>query len=125
MNHQSPVWSWRINCVCSSHKFCSAVVNVMTAKYINILAGEHLKRIINGFLTKWDFPQCIGAIDSNHIPIIAQKEHPLDYFNRKGYHSVLLQAPVDHKLRFLDIYVGWPHRVVMADTRTLEIQGDK
>ena len=33
------------------HEFCSAVVNNMTAKYINIPAGEHLRRIINGFLT--------------------------------------------------------------------------
>ena len=102
------------------HEFCSAVVNVMTAKYINIPAGEHLKRIINGFLTKWDFPQCIGAIDGSHIPVIAPKEHPLDYFNRKGYHSVLLQALVDHEYRFLDIYVGWPGSVhdarVLADS---------
>ena len=63
------------------HKFCSPVVNVMTTKYINIPAGEHLKRIIYEFSTKWDFPQCIGAIDGSHIPIIAPKEHPLDYFN--------------------------------------------
>ena len=99
------------------HEFCSAVVNVMTAKYMNIPAGEHLKRIINGFLTKWDFPQCVGAIDGSHIPIIAPKEHPLDYFNRKGYHSVLLQALIDHEYRFLDIYVGWAGSV--HDARVL------
>ena len=99
------------------HKLCSSVVNDMTAKYIQIPAEEHLRRIINGFLTKWDFPQCIGAIDGSHIPNIAPKEHSLEYFNRKGYHSVLLRVLIDHEYRFLDIYVCWPGSV--QDARIL------
>ena len=53
------------------------------------------------------FPQCIGAIGGSHIPIIGPSENPLDYYNRKGYHSVILQALVDHEYKFLDVYVGW------------------
>ena len=33
---------------------------------------------------------------------------PVDYFNRKGFYSIVLQAVVDYKKKFLDICVGWP-----------------
>ena len=63
-------------------------------------------------MSKWGVPQCVGAIDSTHIPIIAPKNNPLDYYNRKGYHScVVLQALVDHEYKFLDVCVGWPDSV--------------
>ena len=103
------------------HDFCCAVVTHMAAKYIKVPTGPQLRKITDGFYTKWGFPQCIGAIDGSHIPIIAPKENPLDYYNRKGYHSVLLQALVDHEYRFLDVYVGWPGSV--HDARVLANSG--
>jgi len=39
------------------------------------------------------------------------KENALDYYNRKGYYSVILLALVDHEYKFLDVYVGWPDSV--------------
>ena len=33
---------------------------------------------------KWDFPQCFGAIDGSHIPIIAPTHSPTDYYIVKG-----------------------------------------
>ena len=82
------------------------IVEQLTAQYICVPSGQGLKRIVNGFQYKWGFLQCVGAIDGTHIPIISTKEDPLDYYNRKGYHSVILQALVDHEYKFLDIYVG-------------------
>ena len=51
------------------------------------------------------------AVDGSHIPIIAPILCPKDYFNGKGFHSVILQGLVDHEYRFLDINVGWPGSV--------------
>lgn len=31
----------------------------------------------------------IGAIDGMHIPIIAPRLHAADYYNRKGFQSIL------------------------------------
>ena len=31
----------------------------------------------------------------------------VDYFNRKGFYSIVLQAVIDHNKKFLDICVGW------------------
>lgn len=107
-----------ISTVCVAvHDVCNAIVENLAAEYIRIPTGQGLRRIVSGFLSKWNFPQCVGAIDGSHIPIIAPSENPLDYYNRKGYHSIVLQALVDHEYRFLDVYVGWPGSV--HDARVL------
>jgi DDE superfamily endonuclease len=48
----------------------------------------------------------IGCIDGSHIPIRAPHDSPSSYVNRRGFHSILLQAVCDHELRFLDCYAG-------------------
>ena len=37
-------------------------------------------------------PDVIGAIDGCHIPIKAPRENDSEYINRKGFHSLQLQA---------------------------------
>ena len=69
------------------------------------------KEVINGFETKWGFPQCVGAIDGSHIPVQAPLLNHTDYFNRKGWYSMLIQAVVDHRYLFRNINVGWPGSV--------------
>jgi len=37
--------------------------------------------------------------------------NPTDYYNRKGWYSIILQAIIDHKYIIRDICVGWPGSV--------------
>ena len=53
--------------------------------------------------------QCI--IDGTHIPIISPQECLADYYNRKDWHSILLQGAIDHNGLLIDINVGWPGQV--------------
>ncbi|XP_071810727.1 uncharacterized protein [Apostichopus japonicus] len=55
----------------------------------------------SSFENRWGFPQCVGAIDGSHIPIISPTDHPADYYNRKGFHSIVLQAVVDFRYRYV------------------------
>jgi len=47
------------------------------------------------------FPGVVGAIDGSHIPIKAPTKYPADYFNRKHFYSIVLQAVCDHDGKFL------------------------
>uniref|UniRef100_A0A3B4BQI8 DDE Tnp4 domain-containing protein n=1 Tax=Pygocentrus nattereri TaxID=42514 RepID=A0A3B4BQI8_PYGNA len=73
----------------------SAIVRILKPLLIKVPKGNHLRNIVNGFRDKWGFPQCAGA----------------DYYNRKGYYSILLPGVADHKLMFWDISVGCPGKV--------------
>ena len=90
---------------------CASIVKRLLPEYIKIPTGEALTEVIEGFKVDHGFPQCVGAVNGTHIPIISPHECPADYYNRKGWHSIILQGVVDHKGRFVDVYVGWPGRV--------------
>lgn len=38
-------------------------------------------------------------------------KNAVDYYNRKGFHSVILQGVCDNKKRFIDVHIGVPGRV--------------
>ena len=78
---------------------CQAIVDVLLPGIIKWPTGDYLKAVIEGFETKWRFPQCAGAIDGTHIPIVALTACPADYSNRRGFYSLLMQVIVDHRYR--------------------------
>ncbi|XP_062509097.1 uncharacterized protein LOC134185332 [Corticium candelabrum] len=82
----------------------------MLEKYIRFPTGEELAEVIYGFRMKWCFPQCVGAIDGTHIPVAAPELNHTDYYNRKGWYSMIVQAVVDHDYCF-ETCVGWPGSV--------------
>lgn len=84
------------------------IVKFLAEKITFPSTAIEINEIINGFKRLGRIPNVIGAIDGSHIPIKAPHLFPVDYFNRKGFYSIVLQAVVDHKKKFLDICVGWP-----------------
>ena len=56
----------------------------------------------------------IGAIDGCHIPIKAPRENDSEYINRKGFHSLQIQAVCDGNLMFVDVLVDLD-RYMMLD----------
>ena len=51
--------------------------------------------IEEGFRTKWNFPNCCGAINGKHVNIQAPKNSGSLFFNYKGTFSLDLMALVD------------------------------
>lgn len=45
--------------------------------------------------------------DGSHLPMHPPALNHTDYYNRKGFYSVILQAVVDANYLFRDIHVGW------------------
>ena len=62
-------------------------------------------------------PNIIGAIDGSHIRVAPPKRNEQSYFNRKSFHSVILQAVCDPRGYFMSIDVGFPGR--MADSKVM------
>ena len=88
-----------------------SVVELSMPKYIKWPTREHLTNVIHVLKQKWGFTQCAGAVDRSHIPILASKDFHNNYFDRKGWHSVMLRGVADAQYCFKDINVGWPNSV--------------
>ncbi|CAB4038253.1 Hypothetical predicted protein, partial [Paramuricea clavata] len=102
-------------CVCIREACCA--ITKRLSKVITFPRRQDLQQIIDGYEQKWGFPMCAGAIDGTHIPIIAPTESHVEYVNRKGFHSIVMQACVDCNYLFRDVVVGWPGSV--HDARVL------
>ncbi|XP_071651213.1 uncharacterized protein [Temnothorax longispinosus] len=70
------------------------------------------------FLQEKGFPGVIGAIDGSHIRIDKPMEDPDFYINRKSYFSIHMQGTVNHKIKFIDVFIGYPGSV--HDARVLK-----
>lgn len=90
---------------------CEVIAKVLFPKYVKFPNNEGLREVVNGYKTKWGFPQVVGAIDGTHIPIVRPKDSAADYYNRKGFYSIIVQGTVDYRGIFLDAYIGWPGKV--------------
>lgn len=77
---------------------CRAI-RTLQSQFVSLPQGDRLCEIVEGFKQTWGFPQCGGAIGDTHIPITAPSNNAKDYVNRKGSHSIILQAVVDHLSR--------------------------
>ena len=53
-----------------------------------------------------NFPNCVGFVDGCHIQIVGPPKNPVDYYNRKETHSIILQGICDETLKFTNIHLG-------------------
>ena len=90
---------------------CALIVTTLLHKYICFPTDEKLDKLVDTFKHKWSVPQCVGAVDGCPIPVASPAMNLTDYYNRKGWYSIILQGVVDHSYRFIDINVGWPGSV--------------
>jgi len=72
---------------------------------------QEWKRVSKKFEVKWNFPNCLGAIDGKHVVIQAPHNSGSYYFNYKGQHSTVLMAAVDADYKFLITTVGCNGRI--------------
>lgn len=91
-------------------EICSAIAELKN-EYICWPTLEEHHANANAVQESHRFPGVIGCLDGCHIPIRAPINNPVDFYNRKKFHSVILQAVCNKNLQFINVFIGTPGRV--------------
>lgn len=91
-------------------EFCSVVVSQLEPQRMGIPRAHELVEHVQWLAASTGFAQGVGALDGCHIEVCPPKEHASDYYNYKGWYSVISLAVVNHAYKFLYTNVGSPGR---------------
>ncbi len=69
-------------------------------KFLPQLTTDTWKEVAQCFWEKWNFPNCLGALDGKHIVIQAPPLSGSQYFNFKKTFLITLLALVDADYHF-------------------------
>lgn len=67
---------------------------------------DEWKQVAQEIEGKWNFPNCVGAIDGKHVTIQCPPRARSMYFNYKKFYSIALLALVNANYEFIMIDVG-------------------
>ena len=86
---------------------CKAIYDQLQPEFLPTPSTEEQwKEVAHTYERKWNFPNCIGALDGKHVVIETPTDSGSHFQNYKGTRSIVLMALVDADLKFVYIDVG-------------------
>lgn len=85
---------------------CEQIWTILSPLVMPKPTTEQWTKIEEGFRTKWNYPNCIGALDRKHIVFEKPPNSGSLYYNYKKEFSIVLMALVDADYRFIAVDVG-------------------
>jgi hypothetical protein len=85
-------------------------INVVFRSQISWPHGDQLLQVMSDFRSWCQMPRVVGAIDCTHIHLVKPRiSYAEDYYYHKiGGYSIIAQAVVDSRKRFINLFVGMP-----------------
>ena len=74
--------------------------------YLPVPSEIEWHSIADDFFERWNFPNCIGAIDGKHIMIRCPVNSGSLFYNYKSYFSIVLLAVTSADYRFVMVDIG-------------------
>ncbi|XP_025159509.1 uncharacterized protein LOC112589650 [Harpegnathos saltator] len=96
----------RSTTTCIIRETCEAIWSCLHKEELFTPTTNGWQEIAHEFENKWNFPNCIGALDGKHVSIICPKKAGSTYYNYKGFHSIVLLALVSATYKFLIVDIG-------------------
>ena len=91
---------------------CRQIYECLKDHYLKLPdTEEQWKKIASSTQERWQFPNCIGAADGKHVSILHPTSSGSEFYNYKGFYSIVLLALVDHDYQFLYVDVGCQGRI--------------
>lgn len=72
---------------------------------------EEWNEIIHNTYERWNFPNAFAAADGKHVGILCPNNSGSEFYNYKGFFSIVLLAFVDYNYRFMVAEVGCQGRI--------------
>ncbi|XP_064100738.1 putative nuclease HARBI1 [Macrobrachium nipponense] len=86
---------------------CQAIIDTYIPEVMKCpKTAEEWNDIAKRFASKWNYFNCVGALDGKHVAIKKPKGGGSLSFNYKKFHSIIPMALSDAKYRFLFVDVG-------------------
>lgn len=85
---------------------CDAIYLALQPIYLPSPDTINWNMISSGYEIRWNFPNCIGALDGKHVSVKAPKKSGSLYFNYKKFYSIILLAMCDSDCKFTMIDIG-------------------
>ena len=86
---------------------CKAILKEFQHGYLTCPTDpEDWKKVEERFRNRWNVPHAVGALDGKHIAIKKPKKSGSEYFNYKGYFSLVVLALVNAEYKFLRVNMG-------------------
>ena len=88
-------------------ELCDAIAQVIGERFMQVPSSREDWLLISRlFNERWNFPNCLGAIDGKHIMMGQPADSGSHYWNYKGSDSIVLLAVVGPNYEFLYVDVG-------------------
>ncbi|XP_068229751.1 putative nuclease HARBI1 [Palaemon carinicauda] len=109
-SYQSMQYSFRVE-ASTLCKFIPEVCKTTIAVYKDEVlcyfkTEEEWKEVAARFSSRWNYHNCLGAVDGKHITIKKPPNAGSYYYNYKGFHSIVLMAVADATYKLLYVDVG-------------------